>query len=345
MPYISEQDKQLLIQELLVEVDGKLDGSRKNIIAHACPFCGKTGGKYAIYVGPDNGKKRFGMSNCFSCQQRYGSLNATLDSLGRPDLKLKETTSLDDDLTDELGLFDEEEIDDSLIEVAMPDGWKRVFKNDYLKSRHWRMEDYDMFPVGTTRGLNRKYDDYVILPIIDNGKNVGFIGRYIYSKDYIDEYNRKHRLGYQIRRYMNSNDTPETPANDFSKLLYNYDSVIEGKTKTVLLTEGVFDTIAMVRKFELYENHEFVPVATFGKKISDIQIYKLQQKGVEKIVIGYDTDAHEASSKAAERLQEYFDTYILDLKGGKDLDEAPFWDIYDSFSEGLLTPMEFNLQV
>lgn len=337
----------MLIEELKAEVDGKLDGARKNIVAHSCPFCNHGGGKYAIYVGPDIGKKRFGMSNCFHCGEHHANLNSTLDSLGRQDLKLKETTSFDnDDLDDELGLFDEEEIDDELIEVDLPEGWKRCFKNDYLKGRHWRMEDYDMFPVGTTRGLNRRFDDYVVLPIIDNGKNVGYIGRCIYSKEYIDEYNRKHRMGYQIRRYMNSNSTEDCPANDFQKLLYNYDNVIEGETKTVLLTEGVFDTIAMVRKFELYENHLFVPVATFGKKISDIQIFKLQQKGVEKIVIGYDTDAHDATSKTAEKLQDYFDTYILNLqtKEGKDLDEADFWDIYDAFSTGLMTPTEFNLQ-
>jgi len=345
MSFISDQDKRLLIEELTVEVDGKLDGGRKNIVARACPHCGKTGGKYAIYVGPDVGKKRFGMSNCFSCGSRYSSLNATLESLGRTDLKFKETIDLYDDITDELNLFEDDEIDDELIEVEMPDGWKRVFRNDYLKSRHWRMEDYDMFPVGTTRGLNRKFDDYVVLPIIDDGRTVGYIGRIIYDKEYVDEYNRKHRMGYQLRRYMNSNDTPDNPANDFSKLLYNYDSVIEGVTRTVLLTEGIFDTISMVRKFQLYENHRFVPVATFGKKISDIQMFKLQQKGVEKIVIGYDTDAHEASAKAAEKLEEYFDVYILDLKGGKDLDEASYWDIYDSFSERLLTPKEFNLTV
>lgn len=344
MSFISDEDKQLIIQELLVEVNGKLDGSRKNIIA-TCPHCGKTGGKYGIYVGRDIGRKRFGMSNCFSCQTRCPNLNATLESLGRSDLKITETADLYGGIEDDLGLFDEQEIDDSLIEVEMPEGWKRVFKNDYLKSRHWRMEDYDFFPVGTTRGLNRKFDDYVILPIIDEGINVGYIGRIIYSKEEVDEYNKHHRMGYQLRRYMNSNDTPEHPANDFSRLLYNYDNVIEGETKTVLLTEGVFDTIAMVRKFQLYENHLFVPVATFGKSISDTQIYKLQKKGVEKVVIGYDADAHETSSKVADELQEYFDVYVLDLKGGKDLDEAPYQDIYESFSKNLLTPKEFNLTI
>ena len=41
-----------------------------------------------------------------------------------------------------------------------------------------------------------------------------------------------------MRRYKNSTE------NEFMKLLYNYDTIIEGETDTVILVEGVFDVIA-----------------------------------------------------------------------------------------------------
>lgn len=50
------------------------------------------------------------------------------------------------------------------------------------------------------------------------------------------------------------------------KLLYNYDTIIEGETDTVILVEGVFDVIALTRKLELYDNQRVAVVATFGKK-------------------------------------------------------------------------------
>lgn len=88
-----------------------------------------------------------------------------------------------------------------------------------------------------------------------------------------------------MRRYKNSTE------NEFMKLLYNYDTIIEGETDTVILVEGVFDVIALTRKLELYDNQRVAVVATFGKKISTTQIYKIQQKGVKTVVLAYDGDA------------------------------------------------------
>ena len=57
---------------------------------------------------------------------------------------------------------------------------------------------------------------------------------------------------------------------------------------------------------KLYDNSHVAAVATFGKKISDVQIYKLQSKGVRTVVIGYDGDAVESVKRTAERLKLYF---------------------------------------
>lgn len=139
-------------------------------------------------------------------------------------------------------------------------------------------------------------------------------------------------------RYRNSTE------NDFVKLLYNYDSIIEDETDTVILVEGVFDVIALTRKLNLYNNPSVAVVATFGKKISDTQIYKLQAKGVHTIVIGYDGDATEAIKKTGDQLNEYFDCYVADIEdSSQDFDSMDFWEIYDTFAFRLKTLTEYKL--
>lgn len=339
--FIDRETKEYLIKELEFELHAKLDGGRKNLIVPTCPYCGKQGGKFGIFVGAETEKKKLFMSHCFSCGHTTKDINQLLDDIGRPDLKVEETASFNPLEVPEFFGVEEDEIDDELEEVEMPEGYKRCYKNRYLKSRGFEFEDYDYFPVGTTRGLNFKFDDYVIFPIIDNGKVVGYVSRHIWNKADIDEYNnRAKRNGkYQIRRYNNSLE------NDFIKLLYNYDTIIEDETDTVIIVEGIFDVISLTRKLDLYENNRVSVVATFGKKISDTQIYKLQSKGVRTVVIGYDSDAMEAINKAANQLNEYFDVYIAKIDSdGKDWDEMPYQDIYQTFSYNLCTPVEYKLQ-
>lgn len=326
-------------QELIYDFRGKFDGSRRNILIPECPFCGHSGHKYGIYVGPNKSNKQFGASNCYSCNRRYRSLRDTLRALGREDLMPAETTELDDSISDISECF-EDELDDSLQEVEMPKGYKRCFRNPYLKSRGWIADDYEYFPVGTNRGLDRAYADYIILEVRDNGKRVGYVARSILSKEEIESYN----IGstFKIRRYKNSD---ERNGNGFSKMLYNFDAIVPMETHSVILCEGPFDVVGLNRKLELYDNKHIVPVATFGKKISQEQMYKLQQKGVEQVVIGYDNDAKETTSRIAMELDKYFDVLIADIPNGvgKDWDEMDVEDIYDIFAFGLKTIREFNL--
>ena len=338
--YINKQDKEFLIKELEIELHAKLDGPRKNLIVPVCPYCGKKGGKFGIYVGKETDKKKLFVSHCFSCHHTTKDINQLLDDIGRPDLKLEETASFGPLEIPQFGTVGEDEIDDELVEVEMPEGWKRCYSNAYLKKRGFVCDDYDYFPVGTTRGMNFKYDDYVVFPIIDDGSIVGYVSRHTWSKDEIDSYNTKARRNgkYEIRRYNNSMD------NDFVKLLYNYDSVIEDETDTVILVEGVFDCISLVRKLDLYDNHRIAVCATFGKKVSDTQIYKLQSKGVRTVVIGYDGDALDAINTAASMLDPFFDTYIAHIEDPTaDFDSMDFWDIFDVFTKNLKTPREFKL--
>lgn len=326
-----------IAEALLTDFNGKLDGRRKNILIDECPFCHRTGYKSAIYIGPTTKYKTFGAFNCFRCNTKHRDLAGTLEALGRLDLLPKETTDLNDELTGSLDLFNDD-VDDSLSQIEMPKGYKRCFKNPYLKSRGFIADDYEYFPCGTTRGLNLKYNDYVLMEIRDDDKLVGFVGRHTWSKEEIEEHNINHR--YQIRRYNNSVE------NGFGKLLYNIDAVVPYETQTVILCEGCFDVIALTRKLDLYDYAPIVPIATFGKKISDVQIFKLQNKGVEQVVIGYDADAKETVSQVAMTLDKYFDVYIadLDMADGKDWDEMNPYAIYDVFARHLKTIREFNLE-
>lgn len=338
--YISKEDKEFIIRELMNELHAKMDGGRKNLIVPICPYCGHTGGKFGIYCGKETGNKKLFVSHCFSCGHTTTDINQLLEDIGRPDLKLLDTVSFEPVKIPEFFNVEDDEIDDELAIVEMPEAWKRCYKNPYLRQRGFVYDDYDYFPVGTTRGLNWKFNDYVIFPIIDNGDTVGYVSRHIWSKEAIDDYNKtaKRNGKYQIRRYNNSTE------NDFVKLLYNYDAVIEDETDTVIVVEGIFDVIALTRKLNLYDNHRVAVVATFGKKISDAQIYKLQSKGVRTVILGYDSDATEAINRAASQLNEYMDVYIAKITSdGKDWDEMDFWDVYESFAYNLKTPIEFKL--
>lgn len=340
---LDKEEKQHLIDELSIELHAKLDGGRKNLIVPECIWCGHKGGKMGIYVGPETDRKKPFMAHCFSCGHSTQTLEQLLQEIGRMDLMVSETFDLAaaNHLDDFSFMEDEKELDDNLCVVEMPEDYKRTYFNRYLRKRGFTEEDYEHFPVGTTRGFNFKFDDYVIFPIVDNGDNVGYVARHTWDKADIDEYNRKarHNGEFQIMRYRNSIE------NDFVKLLYNYDAVIDGETDTVVLVEGVFDAIALTRKLNLYDNHRIAVCATFGKKISDVQIYKLQSKGVETIVIGYDGDATEAIKKNAAQLNEFFDVYVADIEDPTaDFDSMDFWDVYDSFAYNLKTVAEYKLQ-
>lgn len=174
----------------------------------------------------------------------------------------------------------------------------------------------------------------------DNHSVVGYVARHTWSKKEIDAHNRKakHNGEYKILRYRNSTD------NDFSKLLYNYDSIRPDETDTVILTEGIFDVIALTRKLELYDNTHIAAIATFGKKISDVQLYKLQCKGVKVVVVGYDGDAVEAVKHTVDRLKPYFEVLVADIADAKkDWDEMEVDQVYETFAYRLLTPIEYKL--
>ncbi len=337
---MNKQETEFLIEEITRHLGAKRDGGNKNLIAR-CPYCGKEG-KYGIYIGKETLHKKPFMAHCFSCGRSTLTLDKLLEEIGRTDLMITPTADLSAPLDERLlfPLDNEEEIDDALGIVELPDFYRQVYTHPYLKHRGFVYDDFDYFPVGVTAGLNRRYDDYVIFPVIDSGDVVGYVARHTWSKEEIDSYNRKaKRTGeYQIRRFNNSIQ------NDFVKLLYNYDAIIEDETDTVILVEGIFDVVALTRKLELYDNLHFVAVATFGKKVSQTQIYKLQTKGVRTVVLGFDGDAVSAIKQTATELSGYFEVFIADIADPtKDWQDLTYTEIFEIFSQHLKTPLEYKL--
>ena len=111
------------------------------------------------------------MAHCFSCGRSTQTLEQLLTDIGRQDLIITDTFDLDGDKKINDFSFlenDDREIDDSLCVVEMPEYYKRTHFNRYLRKRGFIEEDYDFFPVGTTRNMNFKFDDYVIFPIIES---------------------------------------------------------------------------------------------------------------------------------------------------------------------------------
>lgn len=340
---LSKSEQEYLIGEICRELGAKRDGSGRNLIAPRCPVCGKTGGKYGVYVGRETPRKKPFMSHCFSCGYSTRTLEQLLEAIGRPDLMVAPTADIEAPLENilQLKVDEPEEIDDELCAIELPEFYKRSFRHPYLQARGFCFDDYEYFPVGCTGRLNMRYADYVIFPVIDEGVTVGYVSRHTWPKNEIDVYNRRAKRtdDYKILRYRNSTE------NDFSKLLYNYDAVLEDDTDTVILTEGIFDVIALTRRMDWYDNPRVVAVATFGKKISNVQIYKLQCKGVKCVVIGYDGDAVETVKQTADRLSPYFDVLVADIPDArKDWEDLTDKELYEVFAYRLLTPLEYKLK-
>lgn len=337
---LTREEQTVLIAEISKELGSKRDGGNKNLISR-CPFCKKEG-KFGVYIGKETDRKKLFMAHCFSCGNSTKTLEQLLSVIGRTDLIITPVANLSKEL-DTTILFpinEQEEIDDSLCIVELPDFYRRCFSHPYLNSRGFVYDDYEYFQVGSTGRLNYKYSDYVIFPIIDDGDCVGYVARHIRSKQEIDHYNAqaKSKGEYCILRFRNSTE------NDFVKLLYNYDAIIRDETDTVILVEGIFDVISLTRKLELYDNPPVAVVATFGKKISQAQIYKIQDKGVENIVIGYDGDAVCAIKKTAKELTPYFNVFIADIEDPqKDWEDLSLKEIYNVFSYRLKTPIEYSI--
>ena len=297
----------LLTYDDLTEVleNVRLDGRRRNAISD-CPYCGKSQ-KFGVSLVKDHN-----LWQCFSCGERGGSFKL-MTYFDRLDL-IQEFFDVDDELENPFDELEEEDLDLELEEVELPEDTKKVASDEYLEGRGWYDESFFDFPVYRSKYF--KYRDYVMLGVMMYGSLVGYVSRHTWSKEDIENYNKiqKRKGGYQILRYKNSD------GNEFSKMLYGFDTIIEGKTDTVILVEGAMDVVQITQELELFEGESLRAVASFGKKISEEQIFHLQEKGVKNLIVMFDDDAIEDVKRLD--LDKYFNVLIASTNDADGVEEG-----------------------
>lgn len=287
-----------------------------------CPFCGK---EAHFYIDKKNQ-----LFDCKKCGE-HGNIYKLLKKLNKTYLLGGATIENKEELTSiKLILEEQAESDERALEELsvkkLPVGWK-ISENStpYLLGRGITADDCKRYHIGAT-DLYRKYKNYVIIPIYDNGEVRGFLGRY----------GAKKVPGNRLR-YNNSTNT------NFGQLLFGYDEILLNETDTVILVEGVFDKIAVDKVLQLWEISQIKCVCTFGKKISHEQKIKLVNKGVANIVLLYDFDAIKEIKKYGMELEEYFSTSIT-YTNKKDIDECTHDEALEVFNH-LMKPRDFNVNV
>lgn len=142
--------------------------------------------------------------------------------------------------------------------------------------------------------------DRLFIPVYYDDKIVGWQARSLKKDDTI--------------RYITS------PTFKTNKYLYNYDNVSCGDF--VILTEGVFDVFGWQR---ITNN----VVATFGKKISDIQIELLIKLDIKTLYIAWDNDAVRQKHDLAKKCQHLFNIKMIEYPDDLDADELSTEVLYE----------------
>ena len=285
--------------ELLSLLSG-VKQSGENEYQCTCPFCGK---QKHFYIGFD--QKHYPWS-CKKCQED-GNVFRLLKHLG----VLSDYLHKSIDLTKlvKLGTLNECEVEDVVLfepEKKLPKNFTRIYSNEYLKSRGFLVNDFYQYEVGLTFN-NKKYDNYVIFPIREDGIVKGYVGRSVFDKNECESMN--------ILRYNNSKKT------NFSNLLYGYNEITK-KTKIVIIVEGIFDKIKVDRVLNLNSQDDIKCICSFGNKISSSQILKLKCTNIVEVILFYDLDAINEMKGNALKIQKHFNLSISCIVDGKDPDES-----------------------
>jgi DNA primase len=326
----------------LYELLENVKEENRNQVSATCPWCGKEAGHFFIKKKTDERDKRGNNKSyqfrCLKCDET-GGIYKLLKHLDRLDLVngFKSTSIFNQEKIEILlsnltktGLHFEENVI-NLPNKQLPLGFKRIYSDEYLECRGITSEDFEKYTFGVTSLLG-KFKNRIILAVEEGGDCKGYIARSKISKE---EVRRLKEKGIHHIRYVNSEDT------EFGSMLFGYDEIIPGLTKTVIAVEGAFDKFNITSLLQLYNNDFLKCVGCWGKKISDVQIYKLQQKGVENVILMFDPDAFKESMKYSYELNKYFNVLVARLT------ECDPGDILLSdlmkVLDNLRTPMEFSL--
>ena len=300
----------------------------KNHIISDCPWCGKDKHFY-VNKGVKKKKNRifYHPYDCKKCGVN-GSVYTLLAKLNS--LYLIQGNEINHDKLNKYDFEQNEDgidFDELLLEnKKLPIGSKDVINGskeyNYLKSRKFNDIDFELYTPKFTL-IKRLYKDYVILPIYQDFEIKGYVGRYIGKGDNI--------------RYRNSKNT------EFSKIIGGFDE-INKRTNSVIFVEGYFDKISVTTELGLHYIDELKCCCTFGKKISDYQIWLLLNRtNVKNIILMWDgSDAVNDMKKTSFLLSKYFNVQVAFTGFDKDPGELSQNEL-ELILDNLKTPQNFWL--
>lgn len=297
-----------------------------------CPFCGKDYSKFGVLF-LDNGS---GVFKCFRCDTK-GSIFSLLKKIGRQDLILygkDEDFSYKDKLDSFLNLVKEDYLDIELEEIKLPVKFTRIYSHPYLENRGWTEKDFLLNEVGVSSFP--RFKDRLIFLIREDGRLVAYLSRSVRSKEWHDENLKKYKQGLcdLVLRYDNSGATP------FERVVGGLDDIIEGRTKTVIMVEGLMDKVNTSRVLSLNESDEIKCVFNFGCHLSTAQLYKIYRKGVENIILMFDNKTIKQTKTVSLILSNYFNIFISEISDDKDPGDMNIDDFNKTLSN-LKNPIEY----
>lgn len=268
-----------------------------------CPYCG-VDGEWGISLYKEN--HPWGCFRKKDCGAT-GNIYTLIKHLGRgTDLLRDRQVNIFGKLTS-LTSMEEESVEvTELPEVGPPPMWKRVTEHPYLRKRGFTDSQFDKYEVG----VSLVYPDYVTFLIRQRGRLVGYLGRSIKSKQWIDVINQKRKLQGEpvYLRYRNS-------SSDFGKMLGGLDELTENTT-TVILVEGIFSKTQTDTNLQLDDDESIKCCFTFGAKISEDQLSLLRTfPNLKHIYLWFEADVLDKVKTTAARLATEYSVRVGYLDG------------------------------
>jgi len=266
---------------------------RGDEVGGECPWCHWK--RQSFYLNVEKG-----VFKCHYCSESGWAIDVVRQVLRLPTseaiqrvLDARASIYETDPYEDDEVFLDDEPEEEPPPSITLPTPWFKLAGNDSFSARPYRkyamtrMTEGQMERYGVGYSPSGRWADRIIVPVEYAGRIVTFVARAIY-----DDMTPKV-------------DTP--PGNEQYSYLFNLERV--WGQKTVIITEGVFDALAVPE----------YSVATFGKKVTDEQVALLVTAGVKNLIIAWDADAQTEIYDTYLRLRYKFDkVQAIELPEGED---------------------------
>ena len=323
-------NRQIIIEELHL----KHQGNKGWLVGASCPFCGRSD-KFGIILN-ESGISSY---NCFhgNCAES-GTIVKFLKKINRLDLLEREEINLDSKLDDKILIAVEKDLDYTLPTKSKPLGFRLIEFDPYLDLRGFIPEQYKLFNTGIALIEPEIKNNYIVFLQVQDGEIKGYLARSKRTKDWHKQNEIRAKAGEEkmILRSKNSVNT------DFEKILGGHDEIIPNITETVIIVEGLMDKANTDRQLDLYSTADMKCCYTYGNKVSDYQIKRLQDKKVKNIILLYDYNTIYQTQKYSIELNKYFNCKIGEITmKERDPGDMSFEEFVQVFNN-LKDPIQYN---